>query len=114
MRNNRFAKINRLVSIMIDLADIADTKSGDVWYLDNLGLGCRALSSYIRQGVKDIIDLEQDYYNTVEKVKAAAEAEDDMRAFLDDIFGEADVDCLGDADKTAIRDFVKKLFEEDM
>ena len=111
MSDNRYRKINRFIQICLDLADIADRDRNKIPYLEDLRIGCRALSSYIRQGVKDIIDLEHDYYNMAEKAERAAESEDDIRALLDDIFGEADVDCLGEGDKAAIRGFVKKLLE---
>lgn len=109
MRQNKFAKVNRLINIMIDLADIADAGKGDFPYLDSLGMGCRALSGYIRQGVKDIIDLEHDYYNQINRTEYAESAKKEMDEFLYDIFGEEEAYTLNDDHKQKIREFVRGL-----
>ena len=49
--------INKLIKIMLDLADISDEKQETPFDME-MGLGYRAFTGYIRKGCKDIIDLQ--------------------------------------------------------
>ena len=59
--------IYRFLSICIELADLVDENgdSGKETYNKELGLGYRVLSSYLRKGVKEVIDLQAKYYGAI-------------------------------------------------
>lgn len=60
-------EITNLIKICLDIANIADRKGeeGNA-YLEDLGLGYRALSISLRQGAKAVIDLQDDYSKALE------------------------------------------------
>ncbi len=90
------SSIYRLISIIIELADKIDDNF-EFWEFTvnqtlEIGLGCRALSSYLRRGAKDIITLQEDYQRAKEKeIYSRADAES-CRKLLEDIFGDTDAD----------------------
>jgi hypothetical protein len=57
--------INKLIKIMLDLADISDEKQ-ETPFDREMGLGYRAFTSYIRSGIKEIIELKRDYFSALE------------------------------------------------
>lgn len=61
-------EITNLIKICLDIANIADRKGeeGNA-YLEDLGLGYRALSISLRQGAKAVIDLQDDYSKALEE-----------------------------------------------
>lgn len=62
------SKLNRFMQICLDIAEYYDTIGEESDYvledkmLKELGLGYRALSGYLRAGVKEVIDLQDDYH----------------------------------------------------
>ena len=113
-------KVNRLIQICLDIADCVDEAGQEEdalekvnrLTLDNVNLGYRALSLYLREGIKAVIDLKADYYKALERAKHAKESEKAAGEFLQDVFGDSDIDCINDADKARIRQFVRGIMEE--
>lgn len=104
----------RLSEICLQIASITDRKgeSGDTTYCDELGLGYLALSSYLRDGVKSIIDLQNDLANARSDAHLARVGEESMREFLTDIFGDEEPETLNEEYKNRIREFVQELLKE--
>lgn len=94
-------KIYRFIHICLELADLADQKEKTPFDTE-LNMGYRAFSGYIRQGVKEIIDLKQDYYGALSRRKIAEQSEKDARDFLQECFGDSEIDSINDADKERI------------
>ena len=104
----------KLAELSLEIANIVDRhgENGDFGFADEMGLGYRALSQYLRRGVKEIIDIQEAYSNAKEKAELAETSERDARDFLKDIFGDEDVDSLSEEYKSQIKDFVSGLFED--
>lgn len=104
----------RLSEICLQIASITDRKgeTGDTTYCDELGLGYLALSSYLRDGVKSIIDLQNDLANARADRYYTQMSEQSMREFIVDIFGDKEPETLNDEYKKRIRDFVGELLKE--
>ena len=107
----RMNKIYRFIQICLQLADIADQKKETPFH-DEISMGCRAFSGYIRQGVKEIIDLKQDYFNILSRMEIAEQSEKDARDFLKDCFGDSEIDSINDADKERILAVCKQIEAE--
>ena len=108
--------INRLSQLCLNIANLCDRAAeldGIKEYIsDNLGLGYRALSVYLRKGVKSMIDFQDMYSTSVEKKNIAELGEQSARDFMTDIFGDEDIDSINDKDKVRIRDFVQQIYKE--
>lgn len=102
----------RLAELTLRLANIIDRKGehGDTEIADELGYGYLALSGYLRDGVKAIADFQMDYSNAKSQKELAEISENGARDFLEDIFGDREVDSLNDKAKEEIRDFVQHIF----
>lgn len=103
-------EINNLIKICLDIANIADRKGeeGNA-YLEDLGLGYRALSISLRQGAKAVIDLQDDYSKALEHRRYAETGEKEARNFLQEVFGDGEIDTINENDKQKIKDFVKDI-----
>ena len=117
MRENSGVKrddLARLSEICLRIASIADRngESGEFELCDELGLGYLALSSYLRAGVKAIIDIQDDLASARADRKYARISEQSMREFIVDIFGDEEPETLNDEYKKRIRDFVGELLKE--
>lgn len=66
------SRLNRFLQICLDIAEYYDTKceENDFCFNDDLikdlGLGCKALSGYMRNGVKEVIELQANYHTQKE------------------------------------------------
>ena len=85
-------RINRFLQICLDIAEYYDTKceENDFCFNDDLikdlGLGCKALSGYMRNGVKEIIELQANYHTQKEyncSMKFDVEAVQKIEELLD-------------------------------
>lgn len=103
--------INRMIQIVLDIADLADIhgEDGTAIYVNELGLGCRALSGYLRRGVKEIIDLQNDYHGAKIAEKIAKDSEADMQDFLNDMFGIDEPQSINEQDKERIRALCRQI-----
>lgn len=113
-------KTNRLIRVCLDMADSLDeacasdeaAKQVNEFTMKYAKVGYRALTSYLREGIKAIIDLKREYYRAIENVKFAKQSEKYAGEFLEDIFGDSDIDCINDTDKARIRQFVAGIMKE--
>ena len=75
MKNNQ----HRFIAICLDIAEYYDTKCEENDFVFNddltqkLGLGCKTLSGYLRNGTKEIIELEANYHTRKELLHSADE-----------------------------------------
>ena len=105
--NYKTNKINRFLKISLDSADLVETFDIMNPFTDGLGLGIRNYPEYVRQGVKEVIDLKQE--NMVLK--------DDLE-FTEDLLREyreiipLDIEDLTDENKEKIKRFCEELLEE--
>ena len=107
----RMNKIYRLIDLCLQLADLADQKQVTP-FGEDLHIGWGAFSSYMRQGVKEVIDLKQDYYNALYRRSIAEQSEKDARGFLEECFGDSEIDNINDADKERIIALCKQIEAE--
>lgn len=106
-------EINYLVKICLDIANIVDRHDEkDKPYLDELGLGYRALSISLRRGVKAVIDLQDDYSKALEYQNHAEIREKSARDFLQEVFEDEYIDTINDEDKQKIKEFVQQLMKK--
>ena len=107
----RMNKIYRLIEFCLQLADIADQKQ-ETPFNDVLHTGYGAFSAYMRQGVKEIIDLKQGYYQALFRKSLAESSEKDARDFIESCFGDREIDSINDADKERIIALCKQIESE--
>lgn len=72
-------------------------------------MGSRAMSNYLRQGVKGVIDLQAECYRQQEMARYARMGQESAEDFLDDIFGDSEIDSVNDEMKAKLKAYVKQL-----
>lgn len=105
--NYKTNKINRFLKISLDSADLVETFDIINPFTDGLGLGRRIYPEYIRQGVKEVIDLKQENMvltNNLEFTK------DLLRKYREII--TLDIKDLTDENKEKIKRFCEELLDE--
>ncbi len=125
MKKQWWSNINNLIKINLNLAELIDSvgNKGDLgnpseefkhvmWLCHELGLGYRALTGYIRKGVKEVIDTQGAVHSANESAYLAKVGEEEARDFLEDIFGDRDAYCFNDEIKARIREAVRKIEED--
>ena len=75
-------------------------------------MGCAAFSGIMRQGVKEIIDLQQNLYAARERAEAARISEEDARNFLEECFGDREIDSINEEDRKRILFLCDKIRRE--
>lgn len=106
-----FRNFYRFISICLQLADMTDERQESPF--DNgLNMGYRAFSGYMRGGVKEIIDLQNDFYGTVFKAEFAKRDADDARDFLQECFGDREIDSINEEDRNRILFLCNKIRQE--
>jgi len=106
-----FRNLYRFVSICLQLADMADEKQESPF--DNgMHMGYRVFSGYMRGGVKEIIDLQNDFYGMAFKAEYAERNEKDARDFLQECFGDREIDSINEDDKKRILFLCDKIRRE--
>lgn len=106
-----FRNLYKFISICLQMADMADVRQ--VSPFDNgLLIGYRAFSGYMRGGVKDIIDLQNDFYGMVFRAEYAERDEKDARDFLQECFGDREIDSINEDDRNRILFLCNKIRQE--
>ena len=105
--------INRIIKIMLDLADIADEKE-ETPFDDEMGLGYCTFSKVVRKGIIEIINLISEYYSAVKRAEQANNSLKINEEFLTEIFGTKDIADyqLSDDEKSRIKAVVKEIQEK--
>ena len=106
-----FRNLYRFISLCLQLADRADAQ-GETPFNDVLHIGHRVFSGYMRGGVKEIIDLQNDFYGTVFRAEYAERDEKDARDFLQECFGDREIDSINEDDKKRIIELCQKIKRE--
>ena len=106
--NYKTNKINRFLEISLNSADLVETFDIMNPFTDGLGLGIRSYPGYIRQGVKEVIDLKQENMNLKDQLEFAL---DELEGYRE-IIPPDDLDYLTDENKEKIKEFFEKLLDE--
>jgi len=110
-----FRNLYRLISLCLQLADLADAQGETPFnnVLPNgLHMGYRAFSGFMRGGVKEIIDLQNDYYGMESDAEIAKKSEEDARDFLQECFGDREIDSINEEDRDRILFLCNKIRRE--
>ena len=105
--------LSKLADICLRIANYVDREGekGNTDMCNELGLGYLALSGYLRSGVKAIAEIQGSYSRERDLRDIADCSERYVRDFLEDIFGDREIDDINVDDKEKIREFVQKLEE---
>lgn len=101
-------KINRFIEISLNSADLVETFDILNPFTEGLGLGIRNYPGYIRQGVKEVIDLKQENMQLKDELEFL---ENELKIYRE-IISPDDLDYLTDENKKDIKEFAEKLLEE--
>ena len=104
----RVDNVNKVIEILLNLANIADEKE-ETPFDKEMGLGYRAFTGYIREGVQGIIKLQSDYYSACYSRDMAKEELKDNKELLKRIFGTTDITEYNDEDIAKIKAVVKEI-----
>ncbi len=111
----RVDSVNKVIEILLNLANIADEKK-ETPFDKEMGLGYRAFTGYIREGVQGIIKLQSDYYTACEMRDRAKEDLENNEELLKRIFGTTEVTEYNDKEIEKIKAVVaeiEKSWEDD-
>lgn len=100
-------KINRFIEISLNSADLVETFDTINPFTDGLGLGRRIYPEYIRQGVKEVIDLKQVNMVLTNNLEFTQDLLRKYREFI-----PLDPEDLTDENKEKIKEFLKNLGKE--
>lgn len=101
-------KINRFIKVSLDSADLVETFDIMNPFTDGLGLGIRSYPEYIRQGVKEVIDLKQENTNLKDKLEFVS---NELQGYRE-VIPIDDIDDLTDENKKKVKEFFEKLINE--
>ena len=110
--------INNFLKIALNIADYYDNKgNNDEDFLEDemtkeIGLGYRALTSYLRKGVQEVITLQSNYHKACEQRNYEKSIQECQREYLLDVFGDEEPYSINDKDKQRIKEFVQSIFTE--
>lgn len=107
----KYKYINRLLNIMLDLANITDEKK-ETPFDKEMGLGFRAFTNYIRLGVEEIIKLQGEYYSALESKEYAKECLKDNEEILEKIFGRKDLEVYTDEEISRFKALADEIQKE--
>lgn len=111
MSETKYVKLYRFIAECIQLADLVDEKK-ETPFADEVRTGYAAFSGILRQGVKEIIDLKQNLYAARERAEAARISEEDARNFLEECFGDREIDSINEEDRKRILFLCDKIRRE--
>lgn len=110
--------LNNMLKICLNIADYYDNKGDtDEVFLDDgltreLGLGYRALTSYLRKGVQEVISLQMNYHSACAQRNIEKSIQESQKEYLLDVFGDEEPYSINDKDKQRIKEFVQSIFAE--
>ena len=102
---------NQLIKIMLDLADIADKKQ-ETPFEEEMGLGYKVFSEYVRGGVKEIIELKSNFYEALDCIDHARNNLRYNEAVLEKIFGRIDLNVYNDNDIARFKALADQIEKE--
>lgn len=106
-------KINRFLRIALNgasIADDADPINND--FFNALGCGIRSYSNYTREGVKAVIDLQEENVRLKDKVKFL---EGDLEIYreFESIIDVGTIEMLSEDEKAKVVEFINSLFDKE-
>lgn len=107
-----------MLKICLNIADYYDNKGDtDEDFLDDelteeLGLGYRALTNYLRKGVQEVISLQMNYHSACQQRNFEKSIQESQKEYLLDVFGDEEPYSINDKDKQRIKEFVQSIFAE--
>ncbi len=107
-----------MLKICLNIADYYDNKGDtDEDFLNDgltreLGLGYRALTSYLRKGVQEVISLQMNYHSACAQRNIEKSIQESQKEYLLDVFGDEEPYSINDKDKQRIKEFVQSIFAE--
>ena len=110
--------INNFLKIALNIADYYDNKG---YYSEDflndemtkeIGLGYRALTSYLRKGVQEVITLQSNYHSACEQRNYEKSLREGKEEFLLEVFGDEEPESINNKDKQRIKEFVQSIFAE--
>lgn len=110
--------LNNMLKICLNIADYYDNKGDtDEDFLDDelteeLGLGYRALTNYLRKGVQEVISLQMNYHSACQQRNFEKSIQESQKEYLLDVFGDEEPYSINDKDKQRIKEFVQSIFAE--
>lgn len=110
--------LNNMLKICLNIADYYDNKGDkNVYFLDDeltkeIGLGYRALTSYLRKGVQEVISLQSNYHSACDQRNREKSLREGKEEFLLEVFGDEEPESINDKDKQRIKEFVQSIFKE--
>ena len=110
--------LNNMLKICLNIADYYDNKGDkDKDFLDDeltkeIGLGYRALTSYLRKGVQEVISLQSNYHSARDQSNREKFLREGKEEFLLEVFGDEEPESINGKDKQRIKDFVQSIFKE--
>ena len=96
---------------MLDLANIADEKQ-ETPFDAEMGLGYRAFTHYIRNGVEEIVRLQHDYYAACESKEYAELGLKSNEETLEKIFGRTDIDVYNEEELVRFKALADEIQKE--
>ena len=111
MSETKYVKLYRFIAECLRLAYLADERR-ETPFADEVRTGYAAFSGIMRQGVKEIIDLKQNLYAARERAEAAKISEEDARNFLEECFGDREIDSINEEDRKRILFLCDKIRRE--
>lgn len=106
--NYNINKINRFIKVSLDSADLVETFDIMNPFTDGLGLGIRSYPGYIRQGVKEVINLKQENMQLKDELELA---QNELKGYRE-VISIDDLDNLTDEYKEKIKRFYEELLDE--
>lgn len=104
-------KVNKLIEICLRSASVVDEYELINRYCTDMGLGRRSHSSYVREGVKAVIDLQAENMHLKDKVEHLEDNIEDMESFLEDVIDVEDIHFLKPEDKAKIKAYINQMLE---
>lgn len=106
--NFQINKLNKFLKISLDSADLVEAFDITNPFTDGLGLGIRNYPEYIRQGVKEVVDLKQENADLKDRLEFVL---DELKGYRE-IIDPDDLYYLTDENKEKIKEFFEKLLDE--
>lgn len=108
-----YDNISQLVKIMLKSTFYADeSELGNDPYLNYLGFGKGVYSRYIRDGIKDIIDLIEEKRKLIQNEKHLKDSLELYKKIGEELINPYDFEILTNIEKEKIKKYIDKVLEE--
>ena len=101
------------IRIMLAIADYADSEAENGNYeVIKIGVGARAISSYLRKGASSMINAINSLENIKEGYHNSCAKMSETLLFLDKMIGDYDIDTVEDVLKKSDYEKIRKIIEK--